>query len=104
VRRLRTFDPPTMDGIAPMSYSALQSAADGGSRDGRQHYWKASSLRDVTDDVIDVILGFVAETPSAFTGVGLQQLCGAASRVKPNSHGLPPPRPALRLSHSLPMG
>jgi hypothetical protein len=60
---------------------ALQSAPDAGFPLGRQHYWKASFLRDLPDRAIETILRFVAEIPSPHTGIGLQQMTGAASRV-----------------------
>jgi hypothetical protein len=41
VRPLRSFGPPTFDGIAPMGFTALQSGADAGYPPGRLHYWKA---------------------------------------------------------------
>jgi FAD/FMN-containing dehydrogenase len=36
-----------------------------------------------------VTLSSVANTPSTFTGVGLQQVCGAASRVEPTATAFP---------------
>jgi FAD binding domain/Berberine and berberine like len=89
VRPLRTFGPPVMDAISPMNYTTLQSAADGGYPPGRLHYWKASFLQEITDDAIDVMLAFASDMPSAFTGIGLQELCGAASRVAPTATAFP---------------
>jgi berberine-like enzyme len=80
---LRSFGPPTSDSVGPMAYCAFQSAADAGYPSGRLHYWKASFLRDLSEDAIDVMLNYVAEMPSRFSGVGLQQMCGAATRVEP---------------------
>jgi hypothetical protein len=82
---LRTFGPPARDGIGRMEYCALQSRADAGYPSGRQHYWKAGFLRDLSDDAIDVLLGLVAEMPSPFSGVGLQRMGGVASRVDPTA-------------------
>ncbi|MBA2450319.1 MAG: FAD-binding oxidoreductase [Chloroflexi bacterium] len=81
VRPLREFGDPLEDGIQPMPYCTLQSAADTGFPSGRQHYWKSSWLKDLNDDAIDVLARFVAENPSPTTGVGLQQMHGVASRV-----------------------
>jgi hypothetical protein len=68
-----------------MDYCTLQSGNDAGYPHGRQHYWKASFLRDLTDDAIDVLLSAVVRMPSPFSGVGLQQMCGVASRVDPSA-------------------
>jgi FAD/FMN-containing dehydrogenase len=71
------------DNIQPMSYRTLQSAPDAGFPLGRQHYWKSSWLKHLSDEAIEVMLQFVAEMPSPISGVGLQQMHGAASRVDP---------------------
>jgi FAD/FMN-containing dehydrogenase len=80
---LRAFGSPLEDNIQPMPYRALQSAPDAGFPLGRQHYWKSSWLKDLSDEAIEVMLNFVAEMPSPISGVGLQQMHGAASRVDP---------------------
>ena len=80
---LRTFGSPLEDSIQPMSYRTLQSAPDAGFPSGRQHYWKSSWLKHLSDEAIEVMIRFVAEMPSPISGVGLQQMHGAASRVDP---------------------
>ena len=89
LRPLRTFGSPLEDNIQPMSYQALQSAPDTGFPMGRQHYWKSSYLRYLSEEAIDVMLQFVAEMPSSISGVGLQQMHGAASRVDPAATAFP---------------
>jgi len=89
LRPLRSFGPPVMDAIGPVSYTALQSASDGGYPTGRLHYWKAAFLREITDEAIEVVLDAVAEMPSAQSGIGLQELCGAAARVPPDATAFP---------------
>lgn len=85
LRPLRSFGPPTADTIGPIDYAAFQSGPDAGFPLGRHHYWKSSYLRELSDDAIAVLLRFVAEMPSPHSGVGLQQLCGVASRVNPTA-------------------
>ena len=85
LRPLRAFGPPVADGIGPMPYVALQRASDAGFPLGRQHYWKSSFLKDLSDDAIEVMFRFAADMPSPFTGVGLQQMGGLASRVDPSA-------------------
>ena len=86
---LRTFQPPVDDGIQPMPYTALQGARDEGFPFGRRHYWKSSWLRDVTDDAIETLMRFLPQMPSPASGIGLQQLHGAASRVAPSATAFP---------------
>src|SRR5215207_3392088 len=86
---LRTFGSPLEDNIQPMSYRAIQSAPDAGFPLGRQHYWKSSWLKHLSDEAVEVMLQFVAEMPSSISGVGLQQMHGAASRVDPAATAFP---------------
>lgn len=80
---------PEADAIETMPYRALQSAADEGYPPGQQHYWKSGFLTDVDDQLIDVLLEFVTRMPSSASGVGLQQLHGAAGRVQPSATAFP---------------
>ena len=89
LRPLRAFGSPLEDNIQPMSYRTLQSAPDAGFPFGRQHYWKSSYLKHLSDEAIEVMLRFVAEMPSPVSGVGLQQMHGAASRVRPSATAFP---------------
>jgi FAD/FMN-containing dehydrogenase len=89
LRPLRAFGSPLEDGIRPMPYTVLQSASDEGFPPGQQHYWKASFLKDLTEEAIEVLAHFVSEMPSPDSGVGLQQMHGAASRVDPAATAFP---------------
>ena len=40
---------PVQDSIAPMAYEALQTAGDAGFPSGRQHYWKANWLTNLSE-------------------------------------------------------
>lgn len=66
-----------------MAYCALQSGNDAGFPSGRQHYWKSAWLTDLSDGAIDVMLEYLATKPSPLTGIGLQQMHGAAAHVDP---------------------
>jgi hypothetical protein len=89
LRPLRTFQLPVDDGIQPIPYTALQSARDEGFPSGRLHYWKSGWLRDVTDGAIKTLMRFLPRMPSSASGVGLQQMHGAASRVAPSATAFP---------------
>jgi FAD/FMN-containing dehydrogenase len=89
LRPLRRFQSPVDDGIQPMPYAELQSARDEGFPFGRLHYWKSGWLREVTDGAIETLMQFLPQMPSSASGVGLQQLHGAASRVAPSATAFP---------------
>jgi FAD/FMN-containing dehydrogenase len=83
LRPLREFGPPTADAVRLIPYRELQTMPDAGFPSGRLHYWKASFLADPRGDAIDTMLRYAATAPSPYTGIGLQQVTGAASRVAP---------------------
>ena len=87
-RPLRSLSPEP-DAITPMPYRTLQSAADEGYPPGQQHYWKSGYLTELDDEVIDILIEFVSRMPSSASGVGLQQLHGAAARVDPSATAFP---------------
>jgi hypothetical protein len=89
LRPLREFGSPLADNIEPMAYTTLQSAPDAGFPPGRRHYWKSSYLKDLSDEAIEVMAEYISEMPSPATGVGLQQMHGAASRVDPTATAFP---------------
>jgi FAD/FMN-containing dehydrogenase len=89
LRPLRAFGSPLEDGIRPMAYTALQSVPDEGFPPGQQHYWKSSNLEHLSDEAIEVMVRLVKEMPSPSSGVGLQQMHGAASRVDPAATAFP---------------
>lgn len=89
LRPLRAFGKPNADVIAPMAYLTWQSAPDAGYPLGRLHYWKSGYLRHLTDAAIDTLLDVTARMPPGASGIGLQGLRGAASRVAPDATAFP---------------
>jgi FAD/FMN-containing dehydrogenase len=83
VRPFRELGRPVSDEVRPMPYVALQQASDDGFPAGRQHYWKSSFLRQLPPEAVEIVLRHTAQAPSAYTGVGFQQMTGVASRVDP---------------------
>jgi hypothetical protein len=56
---------------------------------GQFHYWKSGWLGALTDGAIDTLMQFVPQMPSSASGVGLQQMHGAASRVARSATAFP---------------
>jgi hypothetical protein len=89
LRSLREFGPPAQDTIVPTSYVALQSAPDANFPSGRLHYWKSGYLRDLTDAAVETLLAVASAVPPGVSGIGLQGLRGAASRVPVGATAFP---------------
>lgn len=80
---------PKESTIQAMPYLELQRMPDAGFPPGRQHYWKSGYLTAIGDELIDILVEFVARMPSSASGVGLQQLHGAAGRVPATATAFP---------------
>ena len=88
LRPLRAFG-SVADTIASTSYVALQSAPDTGFPAGRLHYWKSGWMRNLTGSALDTLIEHVPQMPSPMSGIGLQRMHGAASRVAPDATAFP---------------
>ena len=89
VKPFRTLGSPVADLVKPMSYVEQQSSFDAGFPPQRLHYWKAGFLQALTAEAIEVFVEYLTRMPSAMSGIGLQQLHGAASRVSPDDTAFP---------------
>jgi FAD/FMN-containing dehydrogenase len=82
---LRKFGPPLADTIAPTSYVALNSLFDTAfPYGGVQRYWKSSFLKELGDDMLDIMIARSAKFLSPMSNVLFFHLHGAAARV--NAH------------------
>jgi FAD/FMN-containing dehydrogenase len=81
VRPLKRFGAPAQDLLGPMPYVAQQRIFDGGFPAGSYYYTKADFLADLTDEAVEVFAEYAATKPSPLSGVLVQTVCGAASRV-----------------------
>jgi FAD/FMN-containing dehydrogenase len=78
---LRAFRTPLLDLVGPKPYVELQSALDSTVLHGWHYYWKATHLPELSDDIIDVIVGhaFSFSSPRSYTA--MFHLKGAVSRM-----------------------
>jgi len=82
VKPLRAFGPPLMDGIGAIPYTAAQQLIDGFYPAGLQNYWKSSFLKEVSDDVIEIMVDYCSKRPTPIChGLIEHQLGGAVSRA-----------------------
>ena len=82
---LRAIGAPIADVVRPVPYLALQSMLDGGAPHGMHYYWKSHRLPQISDAVIDAILGRVESITSPFSQVSGWAIGGAVSRVDPDA-------------------
>ena len=89
IRPLRSLGSPVQDLLGPMPYVAQQRLFDGAFPAGSYYYAKAGSLADLTDEAIEVFAEYAATKPSPLSGVLVQTVCGAASRVDSDATAFP---------------
>src|SRR5215470_14485802 len=83
---LRKFGPPLVDTIAPTSYVALNSLFDAAfPYGGVQRYWKSSFLKELGDDMLDIMIARSAKMLSPMSSVLFFHVHGAATRVDRNA-------------------
>jgi FAD/FMN-containing dehydrogenase len=77
--------PVVAEHVGPMPYPSLNSAFDGLVPPGLQHYWKASFVKELTDDAISAHEVNGPEVPVVNSTVHLYPINGAAHRVAPDA-------------------
>src|ERR1700719_4131617 len=86
VAPLRKFGSPLLDTIAPTSYVQLNTLFDAAVPYGWvQRYWKSSFLKELGDDLIEILIERSAKMLSPMSMVLFFHLRGAAARVDRNA-------------------
>ena len=85
IRPLKLLGQPVQNVLGPMPYVAQQRIFDGGFPAGSYYYTKAELLADLTAEAIEIFAEYAATKPSPLSGVLIQTVCGAASRVDPDA-------------------
>jgi FAD/FMN-containing dehydrogenase len=86
VASLRKLGPPLVDTIAPTSYVALNTLFDAAfPYGGVQRYWKSSFLKELNDDMLDIMITRATKFLSPMSNVLFFHLHGTAARVDRNA-------------------
>src|SRR5712692_4133899 len=89
VRPVKSFGSPLQDVLGPLPYAVQQSLTDAGFPAGSYYYTKGGFLADLTDQTIEVFADYATTKPSPLSGVLVQTVCGAASRVDSKTTAFP---------------
>jgi len=79
MKPLHEFGTPVADLIQPIPYIQMQSMLDAGFPKGNRYYWKSGFLKELSDDVIDVIVSHMESNPSPGSATILEMYGGVAS-------------------------
>ena len=85
VAPVRKIGSPLVDTIGPMSYVQLNTMFDAAfPYGGVQRYWKSSFLKQLGDEVLEILVDRAASMRSPMSMVGFFHVHGAATRVDAN--------------------
>ena len=82
---LRSYGKPLADVVAPTPYAVWQTALDPLLTPGFRNYWKSHDFRELSDGLIDVLVGHARKIPDPNTEIAFAQLGGAVTRVAPDA-------------------
>ena len=82
---LRAFGKPVADVIAPRPFVAWQQILDPGQAPGARNYWKSHNLRELSDELIGVLVEQARRIPDPESQIIMGPLDGAQSRVPPDA-------------------
>ena len=97
LRPLLEFGEPALVQVGPMPYPVLNTILDDAFPRGALNYWKSSFLRDLDDDVIEVLIGSFEVAPSPMTSMIMEHFHGAVSRVGETETAWPHRNPGYNL-------
>jgi hypothetical protein len=83
LKPLRAFGSPVFDAIQPMPFPMMQKLVDEMSPDGTHNYWRSTFIKDLSDEVIDLIIEYGNRMESRLSRIVIQFFGGAAGRVGP---------------------
>jgi FAD/FMN-containing dehydrogenase len=78
---IKKFGMPIMDTIGPTTYEATNMMLDAGFPRGALNYWKSNFMMELSDQAIDTLIAQFAACPSPMSGLVLEHIHGAATRV-----------------------
>ncbi len=94
---LLEFGSPAIVTVDRIPYPAVNSMLDAAFPKGALNYWKSSFMRDLDDDLLDVIVERFAQAPSPMTGLVFEHLHGAVTRVGVSETAVPHREPGFNL-------
>jgi len=82
---LRAFGDPIADVISPHQFTGFQAAFDPLLTPGARNYWKSHDFLELSDELINTMLGYVKTLPDPQCEVFIAQMGGATNRIPANA-------------------
>jgi len=81
VQPIKKFGTAVLDTITPTTYEATNMMLDAGFPRGALNYWKSNFMAALSDQAIDTLISQFVACPSPMSGLLLEHIHGAATRV-----------------------
>ena len=94
---IKQFGAPVVDTIGPTTYEATNTMLDAGFPRGALNYWKSSLIAELSDEAIETLIARFAACPSPMSGIVLEHIHGAATRVGVDATAFPHRREGYQL-------
>jgi FAD/FMN-containing dehydrogenase len=97
VAPLRRVGTPAVDLIGPMSYPVMNTILDPAFPKGARNYWRSGFFKELSEDVINVLIDAFERVPSPMTGIIIEHFHGAVTRIDPTATAYPHREPGFNL-------
>jgi FAD/FMN-containing dehydrogenase len=97
VQPIKKFGTPVLDSIGPTSYEETNKMLDAGFPRGALNYWKSNFIAELSDQAIDTLVSQFAACPSPMSGLVLEHIHGAATRIGVSETAFPHRREGYNL-------
>jgi FAD/FMN-containing dehydrogenase len=81
----KSFGPPVLDAIGPISYEAVNGMLDAKFPKGALNYWKSGFIDKLSDGAIDVMVDSFKRCPTEMGSMLIEHFHGAACRIAPDA-------------------
>lgn len=78
---IKKFGTPILDSVGPTSYEETNRMLDAGFPRGALNYWKSNFMMELSDQAIDTLISQFAACPSPMSGLLVEHIHGATTRV-----------------------
>lgn len=78
---IKKFGTPILDSVGPTSYEETNRMLDAGFPRGALNYWKSNFMVELSDQAIDTLISQFAACPSPMSGLLVEHIHGATTRV-----------------------
>jgi FAD/FMN-containing dehydrogenase len=96
-KQARTAATVLVDMLGPMPYPIVNTLLDDGFPKGARNYWKSAFFKDLSDETVGILTECFAKAPSIMSGLVVEHLHGAVTRIGATETAFPHREPGYNL-------